>query len=346
MEPGKKFCLTNSKGEDIYLFTLSEGGTEVQISNYGAIITSFKVKNNKGSYNDIVLGFDNMEDYWGQKYLDQYPWFGCAVGRYANRIRNAEFEMEGKHYQLSKNRGKHQLHGGYEGFDKKVWKLKSSGDDPFPFIELNYISVDGEEGFPGNLDVILRYELKDHELSYHYTATCDRATPVNLTQHSYFNLNNGEGTINDHQLKIVASRYLEQDKDLVTTGNYIDVAGTAHDFREFYRIDEGLKRVDEYDQSFVLDRTNFGQLELVAELFSESSGTKMQLFSTEPVVHFYSGKWTPEVTGKNNVQYGPFSGLCLETHIHPNAINTPHFPNTVLHPAEIYSQKVIYKIMN
>jgi aldose 1-epimerase len=344
MKIGKKFCYNHSTGEDIYLFTLRNKGTEVLISNYGAIITSYKILQ-PNSVNDIVLGFDKMEDYLGKDYLKQYPWFGCAVGRYANRIRNAEFELEGKIYSLTRNRAQHQLHGGSEGFDKKIWQLQEAGEEPMPYLELSYLSKDGEEGYPGNLNVRIRYELKEpHELSYQFRATTDAPTPINLTHHSYFNLNNGAGTIQDHKLYIPASKFLEQDNELVVTGNYLAVENTAHDFRKLKLIGDGLKKTEEFDQSFVLDsEKDKNGLRMAAVTSSFQSNLQLEIYTTEPVVHFYSGKWTPEVIGKNNQLYGPFSGFCLETHIHPNAVNIPQFPNTILRPDEDYFQKTIYR---
>lgn len=347
MPVNQQYCLTHSSGEDIYLFTLSNAkGADVIITNYGAIITSFKIKNRDGTTNDIVLGFDNVEDYWSADYLQQYPWFGCAVGRYANRIKNSEFRIDGKKYSLSKNKGPDQLHGGISGFDKKVWTLVSSGDSPQPFLELGYKSADGEEGFPGNLDVMIRFELNDeNELSYLYTACCDKPTAVNLTHHSYFNLNNGAGSIHDHEIKIYASKMLEQDSNLTATGNILPVKNTVFDFRNFKSIGDGLAGIDEYDKSFIVDKAEDDTgLLLVAEARSPKTGIRLQVWSNEPVVHFYSGKWTPVVKGKNGNMYGPFSGFCLETHKHPNAVNIPHFPNTVLKPGEIYMQKTVYKV--
>lgn len=335
------FCL-NKQGEDIYLFTLRNAlGTEVSISNYGAIITSFKLKQNNGMINDIVLGFDKMEDYFSRDYLNQYPYFGAACGRYANRIKDGLFSIDGKNYQLSQNMGTDQLHGGQEGFDKKVWQLISFRPGS---LELKYLSKDGEEGFPGNLETTLRFELNDkNELNYEFSASTDKATAVNLTQHSYFNLHNGAGTIEDHEVKIYASNYLAQDEALVCNGNLIPVADTAYDFRNFKSVNKGWDKKTGYDQCFVIDHKK-DELSLVAELRSLKSGIKLQILSTEPAVQLYTGQGLPNLRGKQGTQYGPFSGLCLETHIHPNAINIPHFPNSVLRPGEIYKQKNVYKV--
>ena len=194
--------------------------------------------------------------------------------------------------------------------------------------------------------MLIRFELNDNdELSYQYTACCDEPTPVNLTHHSYFNLNNGKGTIHDHEIKLYASAMLEQDGNLTATGKILPVAGTVFDFRNYKRIGDGLEVIDEYDKSFLVDKEDGATgLALVAEARSPQTGLRLEVWSNEPIVHFYSGKWTPQVKGKNGSHYGPFSGLCLETHLHPNAVNIPHFPNTILKPGEIYVQKTVYKV--
>lgn len=339
----EKQYLLNRSGKDIYLFTLeNEKGSRVKISNYGAIITSFNIKKSDGSMNDIVLGFDRIEDYWSPPYLRQYPWFGCAVGRNANRIKNAEFVLDGRKFKLTRNNGNHQLHGGIEGFDKKTWEHKE--DNREDCLELRYLSPDGDEGFPGNLDVSLIFRFNgENELSYEFMATTDKPTPVNLTHHSYFNLDNAKGTIHEHALMIPASYFLEQ-VEIVATGNLLPVVGTIFDFRTFKKLSEGLKTIPGYDHSFVRDEVQIGNP--AAELYSEKSGTRLRIFSTEPVVHFYSGKWTPEVIGKNGTRYGPFSGLCLETHKHPNAMNIAHFPDIILRPGQVYRHKTIYKVID
>jgi aldose 1-epimerase len=342
----RQYVLSHSSGEDIYLFTLrNEKETEVNITNYGAIITAFKIKKPDGRAHDIVLGLEKVEDYWSAEYLQQYPWLGAAVGRYANRIKNATFPLEGKIIHVSANQGSDQLHGGHEGFDRKVWQIVSFGHYPCLFLELKYLSPDGEEGYPGNLEVVLRFELSDNdELSYRFTATTDKVTAVNLTHHSYFNLNNGEGTIQDHELRINADRVLQQGQNLVATGAYENVSGTAYDFRDFRVIGEGLKEIEEYDKSYETAKDSNTTPVLVAELRNRERGINLQVFSTEPVVHFYSGKWIPPLMGKNNIRYGAFSGLCLETHKHPNAVNIPAFPNTILRPGEVYYQETVYRI--
>ena len=339
----KKICFKNSTGEDIYLFTLTnKQGTTVTITNYGAIITSFKIKMNDGSFNDIVLGFDNIEDYLSAKYLRNYAYLGAACGRYANRIKNGRFVIDGKEYQLTRNMGNDILHGGKEGFDKKNWELVSFVDS---ILELKYVSVHGEEGFPGNLDTLIRFELNDNnELSYEYFSTTDMPTAVNLTHHSYFNLNNGKGTIENHEVKINAPYILSQDEGLVCDGDFISVENNMYDFRIYKAINTDWDKTNGYDQCFVNDNKVEG-LSIVAEATSLESGITLQIQSTEPAVQFYTGQGLNISNAKNGVDYKPFSGFCLETHKHPNAINIPHFPNTVLRPGERYYQKTIYKIL-
>jgi aldose 1-epimerase len=342
----QKFCFKNAGGEDIYLFSLTnKHETKVSITNYGAIITEFKIKTKDGSFNDIVLGFDNIADYLSADYLSHYAYLGAACGRYANRIKNGKFILDGKEYQLTQNMGNDILHGGKEGFDKKTWQVALVNEFPNPTLEFKYLCKDGEEGFPGNLETIIRFELNDeNELSYEFTATTDKPTAVNLTHHSYFNLNNGKGTIEDHEVKINSSYILAQDEGLVCVGEFIAVANSQYDFTIFKAICNDWDKDNGYDQCFIVDNKS-NKLELVAEVSSKESGVQLQIFSTEPAVQFYTGQGLNIKNAKGGNQYGPFSGFCLETHKHPNAINIPNFPNTVLRPGEKYYQKNIYKII-
>lgn len=345
----KAYCFPASSGQDVFLFTLSNSaGTEACITNYGGIITSFSVLTPDNTRNDIVLGFDKVEDYLSATYLSQYPYFGCVVGRTANRISNASFEIDGKEYQVTANFGKNQLHGGKEGFDKKVWDVTGFGESPAAWVEMKYVSPDGEEGYPGNLDVWVRFELtEENELSYTFTARTDKATAVNLTHHGYFNLDNGQGDIKDYELKIYSSQVLDQNEELCTTGTVIPVKDTVYDFRSFIKIGDRLNEVPEFDKSYVVDKNNDpAGLALMAEARCAKSNMLLQVYATDPVVHFYTGKWIPEITGKNNTDYGAFSGFCLETQIHPNAINIPHFPSMVLRPGEEYKSKTMYKVIS
>ncbi len=342
------FSFTHYSGEDIYLFTLRNAkGTEVCITNYGAVIISFKVQDNSGTYNDIVLGFDKPIDYFSEQYLASYPYFGAAIGRYANRIRNGEFSIEGKKYRLEKNKTTDHLHGGVNGFDKKIWECHYCSEQA---LVLKYESRDGEEGYPGTLVSRLKFDLTDNnELIYEYTATTDKATAVNLTHHSYFNLENGKGTINEQLVKINSSAILEQDDNLVVTGKAVAVENTMYDFRQLKRISKEWNAAEGYDQSFVLDQNVIDAgtgLNLAAIAFSEQSKLGLEVYTSEPMVHFYTGKWIPSLKGKGGNNYGPFSGFCLETQKHPNAVNIPHFPDTILRPGEVYHTRTMYRVIH
>lgn len=338
----REYCFTLGNGKEVFLFRLQNSrGCVASISNLGALIRSWILPMPDGTQNDIVLGFDKMEDYVDEAYLGKYPWMGTAVGRHANRIRNASFSIDGHRYELPANIPPHQLHGGNAGFDKVAWEIAGSGTEPVPWLELRYESPDGEEGFPGKLDVSIRFELDENDvLSYAYHAVCDKPTIVNLAHHSYFNLHNGTDDILDHEVRICGSSMLEQDGDLLPTGNIVKVEGTAYDLRQFTHIAKALEILPEYDKSFIAD-PHPGQL--VAELRSARSGILLQVCSTDPIIHFYTGKWLPHLQGKQGQAYGSFSGLCLETHRYPDAGNCPSFPSTVLRPGEVYSSKTFYK---
>ena len=342
----KKFCFKSPDGEDVFLFTLTnKNGTEVSITNYGAIITSFKIKTSNGSFNDIVLGFDDVKDYLSEHYLTHYAYLGAACGRYANRIKNGRFVLDGNEYQLSQNMSEDQLHGGHEGFDRKTWQVISQNGSTDPSLELKYMSKDGEEGFPGNLDTVIKFELNDDdELIYEYSAKTDRPTAINLTHHSYFNLNDGQGIIDEHEIRIPASAILKQDEGLVCDGGYVPVQNTKYDFSAFKAINQDWNNANGYDQCFIIDDKT-DDVSLVAEAISKRSGITLQIFSTEPAVQFYTAQGMGNLKGKSGTIYGPFSGFCLETHKHPNAINISHFPNTILRPGEKYYQKNIYKVI-
>ncbi|MBS1622183.1 MAG: galactose mutarotase [Bacteroidetes bacterium] len=342
MNLSRHFRFTHPSGEDIYLFALkSTKGHEVWISNYGCIINSMKIRKANGSYNDIVLGFDKLEDYLSDTYLKNYMWMGCAVGRYANRIKDAACVIDGKKYQLSKNLGNDQLHGGIEGFDKKIWNIVNF--EPVKNeLELKYKSPDGEEGYPGNLMVHTKIRLEEDELSFEYEATTDQTTIINLTRHEYFNLNNGYGNNHDYLIRINSSEILEQDTNLITTGGQLNGDNTAFDFRQLRKIGNQAGMENGYDKSFVLEKRE-NELTFAGEAICEETRTGLQVLTTEPILHFYSGKGIPGISGKNNTKYSAYSGFCFETHKHPNAINIPHFPDTILRPGEKYYEKTVYR---
>ncbi|GAB3425746.1 aldose epimerase family protein [Niabella aquatica] len=327
-------------GKEVFVYTLkNKAGTIVNITNYGAIIMALKIKKSDNTYNDIVLGFDDPGQYWSEAYLKSYPYFGAAIGRYGNRIDKAAITIDGTVYPLNSSNPGFQLHGGIEGFDKKVWERMASADDE---LVLQYVSPDGEEGFPGELttQIIFKLDDDDNELSYEYKATTTQPTAVNLTHHSYFNLNNGEGDIHTHHLKINASHYLEQDANYCTTGKVLPVKDTRNDFTTPSQTGKIENPENGIDISFPLDVAGIENVAAEADF----NGTTLQVFTTEPLVHLYNACGAPEISGKNGTPYKPFSGFCFETQKHPNAIRIENFPNTILRPGAEYYTKTVYKI--
>ena len=332
------------KKEVISVELTNEKGTLVSIYNYGTIINKFIIENAKGERQDIVLGFDNFEQYVSEEYLANYPYLGAIIGRYANRIKDGKFEVDGYEYQLAQNNGPDCLHGGVTGFDRKIWDIIEVAESPNASVTFQYFSLDGEENFPGDLAIQLRFDLTNNDeliLSYH--ADTDEATPINLTHHSYFNLNANGGKITEHIHQMFASGYLEQDENSVVTGNVLAVEGTPHDFRKGKAIGEGWDMEKGYDQTYVLDKT-YGDLTLASKTTETNSGLSLLVYSTEPVAHFYTAKYLNVKNGKGGTDYNEFDAFCVETQHHPNAVNIPHFPSTVLMPEEDYTQTTIYKV--
>lgn len=322
----------------------NDKGTLVKIFNYGTIISQFIVKNAKGELQDIVLGFDNFDQYVSDEYLANYPYLGAIIGRYANRIKNGQFSIDGVDYQLAKTNGEDCLHGGKAGFDKKMWDIVNLSDEPNASVTFQYFSLDGEEGFPGDLAIQLTFELtNNNELILTYQADTDEATPINLTHHSYFNLSPDLSPITKHVHLMNASNYLEQDSNYVVTGKLIPVEGTYHDFRKGKVIDENWNAVEGYDQTYVLDKT-YGELTLASKTTEANSGLSLSVYTTEPVAHLYTAKYLNVKNGKGGRDYNEFDAFCVETQHHPNGLNIPHFPTTILRPEEVYGQVTIYKV--
>lgn len=316
-------------------------GTYVKIYNYGAIVSKFVVTNKHGQQQDIVVGFDDVDHYTSEEYLANYPYLGAVIGRYANRIKNGRFQIDGLTYQLSQAKGGDCLHGGDQGFDRKVWDILPT---ILPSVTLQYVSAAGEEHFPGNLTVQLTFKLNDdNELILDYLATTDAPTALNLTHHSYFNLSANGGSVAGHIHRMPASNYLEQDDNYVVTGKVIPVDGTRHDFLGFKAIGQDWDPNDGYDQTYVLDKP-YGEFGLASETYEEQSGLKLSVYTTEPVSHFYTAKYLNVKGGKGGQDYQPYSGFCVETQHHPNAINIPEFPSTILRPGETYKQTTAFKI--
>ena len=324
-------------GKDVFAVELTNiRGSKVKIYNYGAIVSSFTVKNAQGEDQDIVLGFDDFEGYLNEDYLANYPYLGVVIGRYANRIKDGKFSIAEKDYQLSAN-----LHGGTNGFDKKVWDILPTID---PSLTLQYISPAGEENFPGNLTVQLTFKLSDEdELILDYHAVSDADTAVNLTHHTYFNLSKDGGNIGRYHHRIPASYYLEQDQEYIVTGRVLPVEGTIHDFLSGKTIGQDWDPAEGYDQTYVLDKP-YGQLGLASETTDEGSGLKLEVYTTEPVAHFYTAKYLDVANGKGGKDYHKFEAFCIETQHAPNSINVPDFPKTVLPAGETYLQTTIFKV--
>lgn len=328
--------------DEIRLFTLeSARGAVAKITNYGAILASLLVPDRAGRPADVVLGHGRVEDYVNA--VDR-PYFGAVVGRYANRIARGRFVLDGESFQLTVNEGEHHLHGGALGFDKVVWQAEPLAGES---LRLHYLAADGEEGYPGNLRASVTYTLTDEsELRVEYRATSDRATPVNLTQHTYWNLaGEGEGTILDHELALAASRYTPVDAGRIPTGELRDVAGTPFDFRrpkpigrELGADDEQLRLGRGYDHNFVLDpRGDARTTRLAARLREPASGRVLEVHTSEPGLQLYTGGGLDgRLRGKSGRPYVRNGGLCLETQHFPDSPNQPDFPSTILRPGQEY----------
>ncbi len=325
-------------GTAVDLYTLKDASIEVGIITYGGRIQSLKVPDRKGKAEDIVLGFDSIEGYLA----NPGPFFGALIGRYANRIAHGQFQLDGKTYTLPKNDGDNTLHGGPMGFDKLVWEAKPIANG----LELTRVSKDGDEGFPGTLTAIVRYTLVGNTLHIDYSATTDKDTVVNLTNHSYFNLSGqGNGTILHDELKLNASRFTPVNKNLIPTGVLQPVAGTPFDFRKLTEIgariennDEQLKIAGGYDHNWVLDHPS-GQLSEAAEVYDPTTGRVLTVFTTQPGIQFYSSNFLDgTVKGKDGKVYLHRGALCLETQHFPDSPNQPKFPSAELKPGQRYHQ--------
>ena len=334
--------------QEVSLFSLkNNNGFECQITNFGARIVSFIVPLETQNNIDVVLGYDHIEEY--QK--DDY-YLGVIAGRYANRIANGKFSIEGKEYSLIANNGPNSLHGGQKGFDKVVWQAHAFlNENEEESLELSYLSKDGEEGFPGNLLVKVIYTLtNENQIKIDYQATTDATTVLNLTNHAYFNLKGaGEGTITSHELVLNADYFTPTDEGAIPTGAIRSVVNTPMDFRTPQKIGERinedyieLKQGIGYDHNWVLNKKN-NELCWVATVTEASTGIELKVFTTEPGVQFYSGNYLNISKGKNSKSYPSRSGFCLETQHFPDSPNHNNFPSTVLNPGEIYTQTTIYQ---
>jgi aldose 1-epimerase len=342
-------------GTSVTLYTLTNrNGVEARIINYGGIVVSLKVPDRDGNLEDVVLGHDNLEGYL----KDNSPYLGALIGRYGNRISRGRFTLNGVEYQLAQNNGENHLHGGLRGFDQMVWQAspvaqaseeaQASGET----LELTYLSRDGEEGYPGNLSVTVRYTLTDEdELRIEYAATTDKETILNLTNHSYFNLAGaGRGDILGHEVMINANRFTPINAGLIPTGELASVEGTPMDFTEPATIGSRIGEQYEqllfglgYDHNWVLNKDE-GSLKLAARVYARGSGRVMEVYTTQPGMQFYSGNFLDgTIRGKGGKVYRKRYGFCMETQHFPDSPNHPNFPSTILSPGQKYNQTTIYK---
>jgi aldose 1-epimerase len=330
---------TDSK--DVFLYTSTNAkGVQVKISNYGGTVTAWNVPDKNGNMSGIIIGLDSLNDY-----LQKPPYFGALIGRYGNRIGDAGFLLDGKEYHLAANNGKNSLHGGLKGFDKAVWDTNIINDST-PALILSYTSKDGEEGYPGNLKVIVKYSLSDDdELIIEYNAETDKPTPVNLTNHSYFNLTGDvSNTILNHTLMIDANNYTPVDSTLIPTGEIKSVSGTPFDFTRPKKIGTDINDVKGgYDHNFVLNKKN-SSLQLAAVLSDSLSGRKLEVFTTEPGLQFYTGNFLDgKFINHGGKPINLRTALCMETQHFPDSPNKPKFPSTILKPGEKYHSITKYK---
>jgi aldose 1-epimerase len=346
----KKETFGAVQGNSVELYTLTNAhGLEVRATNYGGIIVSLRVPDKHGRMDDVVLGFDKF-----QGYLDNKPYFGAIIGRYANRIAGARFTLDGVQYSLAANNGPNSLHGGNIGFDKAVWKAEPFENSAGVGLIFTYTSKDGEEGYPGNLNVKVTYTLTNQdELTFDYEATTDKATPINLTQHTYFNLaGEGRGDILGHELTLNADRFTPVDKTLIPTGELRAVKNTPLDFTKSATMGKGINESDEqmvlghgYDHTFVINRTGPGPV-LAARVHEPETGRVLEVYTTEPGVQFYSGNFLDgTITGKQGHVYKQRFGFALETQHFPDSPNHPDFPSTILRPGQVYRSRTIYKFL-
>ncbi|AQT69329.1 Aldose 1-epimerase precursor [Anaerohalosphaera lusitana] len=329
-------------GEDIYLFRMeNENGVAAQVTNYGAILVSVETPDRDGKGADVTLGFDTLEGWMEQN----GPYFGATVGRVANRIAKGKFTLEGQEYELAVNNGPNHLHGGIKGFDKVVWDAEEVTKENEASVRFEYTSADGEEGYPGNLTVSVTYTLNnENELVVAYEGRTDKATPVNMTNHTYWNLaGHDAGDICGHQLVMHANMYTELDEDNVPTGKVKPVNGTALDFTSPHKIGERIDAIGGYDHNVVLNKAP-GEMGLVAEVYEPGSGRTMRVYTTQPGMQLYTAEFLDgSVKGKGGAAYGPRSAFCLETQHYPDSVNHEEFPSTVIRPGEVYKEKTVFK---
>jgi aldose 1-epimerase len=336
-------------GTEVMLYTMTnKNGVEVAITNFGGIVVTLKVPDRAGKMADVVLGYDSLDGY-----LTNPTYFGALIGRYANRIAHGKFKLDGKTYTLAKNNGENSLHGGLIGFNKKVWTARDISTPEAPSLELRYVSKDGEEGYPGTLSVRVVYTLTaQNGLKIDYSATTDKDTVLNLTNHSYFNLaGQGTGDILGHMLTLHSDKFTPVDAGLIPTGEFRNVQGTPFDFTKSTAVgerigqnDEQLKLGNGYDHNWLVKHAKPGDMSIAAQVYEPKTGRVLEVWTDQPGIQFYTGNFLDgTIHGKGGVVYGQRTGLCLETQHYPDSPNHADFPTTELKPGARFHSTTIFK---
>ncbi len=336
---------STSDGQAAELYTLTnDQGAIAKVTTYGAILTEFWVPDRDGRLDDIVLGFDTIEPYETKS-----PHFGSTIGRVGNRIAGGRFELDGRVFQMAQNNGSNHLHGGLKGYDRRFWTVEETSTQGGASVRLFLLDPDGEEGYPGTVQAWVTYTItNDNVLRLDYRATTDQATPINLTNHTYWNLKDGgESDVLEHVLQVNADSYTPVDDVLIPTGHISSVGGTPLDFRAAKPIGQDIALMGNdplgYDHNFVL-RSSDGSLALAANVYEPTTGRSMEAWTTEPGIQVYSGNFLDgSLLGKKNATYSQYHALCLETQHFPDSVNHPHFPTMVLRPGETYRQTTEYR---
>jgi len=337
--------LSDTKNKDIKLFELTnKAGTIVRITNAGASVTSIKTKDKNANFSDIVLGFDRPEEYINQNYLDNCIFIGSTIGRFANRIAKGKFNLDGKTCKLEINNGHNHLHGGSSGFHSRIWNPQIDNTDAGEVLVMKLNSPDGDEGYPGNLQVEVRFFLSDdNELIIDYNAESDAKTPVNLTNHSYFNLSGKDIDVLDHEVMIFADEYTPKNGDL-PTGDIIPTQKTPFDFKSFHKVGDRLASLPKsgYDHNLVINGEE-GDLRRAAVIKERESGRILEIYTTMPGLQFYTGGHLDGSYGNSFRRFGKFAGMCFETQYFPDSPNHPSFPSCIFGPDRPYSHTTIFK---
>lgn len=333
-------------GKQIDLYTLTNtNGMQVKITNYGATVTSIIVPDKHGNKANVAAGFDTLEGYFSQEYVANSPYFGGIIGRYASVIKEATFSLNGQQYQLNANMGNHHLHGGVLGFDRQAWQAEPIKTADYVSLKLQLNSADGDEFYPGNLQVTVEYRLNNkNELSIHYGANTDKDTPLSLTNHTYFNLNGFTDKVLDHKVQLKSDAYLKPDDSGVADGTLVQVAGTVADFNAFKRLGDAFETLPMGFEHFYVFDNQKAALNKVATVKEEKSGRSLEIFTTEPGTLLYTGRYTSDnLAREDGTQFGQFRAFCIETSKYPNGPNISGSPRSILKAGDTYAETTVFK---